>query len=184
MRPLPSLVTSITVPVSATSAVRAGEPEPGGEETLTQRRAHAAHHRRDVVRVKRRAERAREQLGHLPSTLVNGGHHEVAGVVTGELQQPLAEVRLHGLDPRGGKRRVEADLLGDHRLALHRQRDAAAATKFDDVGVGVRRAAHLHDDGASGLGMLADCATYRAGSASTRSLIAVNSPRRRRNRNR
>src|SRR5262245_58440066 len=61
-----------------------------------------------------------EKVRHLVPALVHYGRDDVRGRLPGELQDVLAEVRLHYLDAGPLQRMVEVAFLGDHGLGLHR----------------------------------------------------------------
>mgnify|MGYP003668516988 CR=1 FL=1 len=64
-----------------------------------------------------------EQFGDLLLGLVYGGRDDVRGWLLGELDDVLAQIGLDHLHAVGDQRLVQADLLGDHGLALgHRLR--------------------------------------------------------------
>ena len=127
---LPSLVTRTTEPVSATrklapvmptSAAKKRAPQlaPG----LAEQRFRLVHRRPAVVL----GEQGRDLvLGH-----VDRRRQDVARGLAGELDDVLAEIGLDPADRGGLERLVEADLLGDHGLALGHRAGAGGLAQAD-----------------------------------------------------
>ena len=153
-RPLPSLVTSTTVPVSATAKLQPVMPTSAAQERLAQLRAGERRQlRRGVVELV--AGDAREQLAHLALRLVDDRRDDVARPVAVELHDVLAEVGLDHLDAGRLERRVELDLLAQHRLRLHGQLRAGVVADADDDAVrlgGVGREVHPRAGRLAGIG--------------------------------
>ena len=143
-RPLPSFSSTITVPLSATRKLRAGDAHAGLEERRAQALARVRDQLLRVVR-HRAAAVGREHLGDLAARAVDDRGEDVRGPLAGELDDPLAEVGLDGRQARRLEGVVELDLLGDHRLALGDHLHAAPARDLEDRAHGVvggRRADH------------------------------------------
>ena len=60
-----------------------------------------------------------EQLAHVVVVQVDGGHHDVAGLLAFQLDDALAEVGLDHLDALRLQIGVHLAFLGEHRLRLH-----------------------------------------------------------------
>ena len=60
-----------------------------------------------------------EQLAHVVMVQVDGGHHDVRGLLALELDDAFAEVGLHYFDAFALQIRVHLALFGEHRLRLH-----------------------------------------------------------------
>ena len=99
MRPLPSLVTSTTVPVSATAKLAPVIPMSAWRNFSRSASARATAVRTSGSASKRPLELAREELGHLPLRLVDRGRDDVRRLLVGELDDVLAQVGLDRRDP-------------------------------------------------------------------------------------
>ena len=128
--------------------VDAAHADLGGGEVLAQAPARVGDQRLAVVGQVLAALGA-EELGDLGAVQMHGGGDDVRRSLTGELQDPLAEVGLH--DPYAGllEGLVELDLLRGHRLRLGDEPGAARAGEVDDVPRG-RVAIRRVEDGAAG----------------------------------
>ena len=126
MRPLPSLVTSTSEPVSATREVDAGDADVGGEEVLAQpgpcERVELGRLGAEVIG---RGRGGAEDGADRVAVAVQRGGDDVARRFAGELDDPLTEVGLDDRRAGGIERLVERDLLGRHRLRLHDRARAA-----------------------------------------------------------
>ena len=119
--PLPSLVTMIEVPVSATRKLAPVMPTSAARKR-SRRMPRASASRlvgslRSRSRVEMRVDAA-EILLHLVLVHMHGGRDDVARHLAAKLDDVFAEIRLHRHDAVRGKMIVQPDLLGDHRLAL------------------------------------------------------------------
>ena len=94
-----------------------------------------------------------EEFSHLVAEHVDRRHHHVAGALTGELNDPFAEVGLQRLYPGFRQRPVEMDLFAGHALALDGQLYPPGAGQVGDVGVGLFGGAGQEDRGAGGFGI-------------------------------
>ena len=116
-RALPSVLTSITVPVSATQRVRARDPRAGVDEPTPQmpRRRPYQH-----VRIRRQVFPGglADQLSRALARDVQRRRDDVRRPFARHLHQELAQIGFNHLDPVAFQRRVELNLLGRHRLAL------------------------------------------------------------------
>ena len=74
-----------------------------------------------------------EDLGDLLLGHVDGWHHHVRRRLVGELDDPLAQVRLVHLDAGLLEGLVQVDLLGGHGLRLHDALHALGLGKVEDV---------------------------------------------------
>ncbi len=120
--PLPSLVTMMPEPVSATRKLAPVMPT-SAARNCGRRMARASSH--SVARlVERRAPdrarvcAARKRLGDLLLHQVDRRRDDVARRLVAELDDVFAEIGLDRRDAVGFEMIVERDLLGDHRLAL------------------------------------------------------------------
>ena len=71
-----------------------------------------------------------EHLGDLFDGLVQGGRDDVIRSLLGKLNNVLAEVGFNHFDAARFQVMVEVNFLGDHRLRLHDQLDAALASQI------------------------------------------------------
>ena len=97
--------------------IDAGHPDGGGQKDLPQRLArrpgeitHLGGHLQPQF--------AQERLGHCLSAQMQRRSEDVAGRFVTQLDNVFAQIGLNGLDPDLLQRRIEADLLGQHRLGL------------------------------------------------------------------
>ena len=119
MRPLPSLSTTHTVPVSATAKF-APLIATLVERNFLRRCARAtAASAFGIVRQLGDAERAHEQLADFGAVLVNRRNQNMRRMLVGKLNNQLGQVGLAGRDPGVGERLVELDLVGGQRLDLN-----------------------------------------------------------------
>ena len=119
IRPLPSLSTTQTVPVSATAKFAPLTPTPAVRNfRRRKRRATAVSSRRVVAQALGAGEVAAEERGDLLAVAVDRGDEDVRGAVAGELVDELGQVGLQRRDPRSASAVVEPDLVGGHRLDL------------------------------------------------------------------
>ena len=109
----------MSVPVSATARLTPVIPTSRLQEALPQHPARVGDERLRVVGVERPARLALEQLGDLAGVEVDRRREQVRRPVAERLHDVLAQVGLDRVDARRGKRVVEPDLLGQHRLGLH-----------------------------------------------------------------
>ncbi len=105
--------------------VGAGDAHAGGEENLAQFVAGNADLLGDVLAGDVPLQRLGEDVAYLLAGKVDGWDDQVAGSLPLELENPLAEVGLDGLDAGGGQGVVKVDLLADHRLGFGDDRHAA-----------------------------------------------------------
>ena len=113
--------------------VRAGQSRPGAEKVIAQTAPRARHHRRNVVRIKLAPQLLAQQRRDPLAPLVNRRHHQVTRTLPRQLQQPLPQIRLNRPNALRFELVIELDLLRDHRLALHHQRNAPLAANVADV---------------------------------------------------
>ena len=104
--------------------VAAADAHARGQEFLAQQPSRHGGQPGDVVGRQRLAGQLGEHLGDLLAGLVDRRRDDVIGRVAGQLDDPLAQVRLHRLHAGRLQRLVEVDLLGGHGLALGCQGDA------------------------------------------------------------
>ena len=126
--------------------VRAADAGVGREETPAQVGAGKAREALRVVLALGRAHAAVEQCADLAPRLVDGGHDQVRRRLAGELHDALAEVGVHDLDAARLEVRIQAALLGEHRLALHHPPRAARREQLRHDAAergGVRRPVHV-----------------------------------------
>ena len=120
IRPLPSLSTTASVPVSATAklapliATRARR----NRSRRCARAAMASLRGSSVSAGVDARHGAQEDLADLGPVLVDRRHQDVARLVVAELHDELGQVGLVRGDAGGLERLVQADLLGGHRLDL------------------------------------------------------------------
>ena len=124
--------------------VRPRQPGAGAQKVLAQAAPRARHHRRDVVGIELLVKLLAQQRRHALPALMNRRHHQMARALARELQQPLPQVRLDRPNPLRLEVMVELDLLRDHRLALHHQRNPALTTDPRDVLQRILRRRHLN----------------------------------------
>ena len=116
-RALPSLVTTTSVPVSATATLAPVMPMSAARNFCrSSRRATATS--AGMSAASSSLTSLREDPGHLLLRHVDGGHHHVRGALAGQLDDPLAQVGLRHLDALLLEEGVEVHLLGGHRLRL------------------------------------------------------------------
>ena len=126
--------------------VGAGDPHVRLEKLLPELLPRRLDHEGDVGR-DLFLELLREVLGHLEAAQMDGGHHHVGGLLAGQGDDPLAQVRLGGGDPGGLEVGVQVDLLGGHRFGLDDPLDPLFLAEIHQVGlqrVAVLRPEHLH----------------------------------------
>src|SRR5215471_9529001 len=144
-RPLPSLVTSMTVPVSAMRALAPVMPTWASAKTRRSSwRATPA-----ISPMFSRETGWPTCASKRPLTcwrLLDGRHDHVRRRLVGELDDPFAEVRLHRLHARRLESVIQEDLLGHHRLALGEQGGPTPPAELDDVADGIGRGRRLVDD--------------------------------------
>ena len=132
--PLPSLVTITEVPVSATRKLAPVMPTSAARKRS--RRMPRASASRLVGSVRSRSRgRWCGRGGSRPRpgpVHMHGGRDDVARRLAAELDDVFAEVGLDRLDAVRLEMIVEADLLGDHRLALGDGAGAGAAADVED----------------------------------------------------
>ena len=131
--PLPSLVTMIDVPVSATRKFAPGYADVGGEELGPQHLARLGQQLLGLGETavgRQIAMRLAEFLLDVFRREMDRRRDDVGGRFVAQLNDVLAKVGLDRLDSRRLEGVVEADLLGDHRLALG---DALRAHRLAEV---------------------------------------------------
>ena len=119
--------------------VRARHPHPRCQEAGPQPPSSAGHHCRNVVRVENLPQRLAQHRRHLLPTLMDRWHHQMAGPVGGQLQDPLAQVTLDRANPPRCQVVVHLQLFRHHRLALDHQIAPARPTELRDVAVRILR---------------------------------------------
>ena len=125
--------------------VHAGQPGLRRQELLAQVPARRLGELGRVGQPGRRAQLVVEEIADLLLLLVDGGHHDVAGRLLGELDDALSQVRIDHLDAAFDQIWIEVALFGEHRLALHQPRHAAVAQDaVHDAVVLVRVASPVH----------------------------------------
>ncbi len=141
MRPLPSLVTMQTVPVSAMRKVAAADAHVGGEKFLAQSGARNAAH---CLRIEggRHVELFLENLGNILDALMDHRRHNMAGRFVGKLDDILAQIALHRLHAGFFQRVIEVNLFGRHGLGFDHFLHIVLACNIqhDRVGLGRSRA--------------------------------------------
>ena len=116
--------------------VGAADAEVGVQELLAQGHSGDAGHFRDVFRVGY-AQPVGEEPGYLGAGFVEGRGDQVGRGFAGELDDVFAQVGFKDGDALGFQDGVEAEFLGDHRLAFGDDADAAGAGDLGDDGVGL-----------------------------------------------
>ena len=101
--------------------IDAGQPDVGDEEFFAQHLAANLDQLIDVVGVIDAFDLFVEEAGDFLLGLVDRRHDDVRRLFAGQLNDVLAHVRLHRVDPRRFSRVVQLDFLADHRLALDHQ---------------------------------------------------------------
>ncbi len=146
--PLPSLVTMIEVPVSAMRKFAPVMPTSAARKlsrSTAARLAKKLHRLGEIaaaVELRVRAAKIRLDLGRVE---VHRRGDDVARHLVPELDDVLAEIGLDRRDAVAFEVVVEADLLGDHRLALgHGPRPRGPADAEDDVPRLRRIAGEMH----------------------------------------
>ena len=115
--------------------IRARDPDVGGEEFGAQ---HLARLGQQLLRLgeaavgRQIAMRLAEFLLDVLRPQMDRGRDDVGGGLAAQLDDVFAKVGLDRLDPRRLERVIEADLLGDHRLALGDALRAHRPAEVDD----------------------------------------------------
>ena len=119
--PLPSFVTMIEVPVSATRKLAPVIPTSRRQELVAQDRPRLRqqlHGLREVAARRQMLVGSAEIRLDLLAIEMHGRRDDMRRRFAAKLNDIFAEVGLDCVDIRRLERGVEADLLGDHRLAL------------------------------------------------------------------
>jgi hypothetical protein len=138
-RMFPSFSTITRVPVSATAKLAPRRPS-RLQEPLAQHAARDPGQHRHVLggRVPSSRWKSAETS---PRDLWIAGRMMCDGVSCASCTMYSPRSVSTGVTPAGLERGVEVDLLGRHRLGLHRRRHAASARQVDDVAARLRRVA-------------------------------------------
>ena len=113
--------------------VRAGDPDVRVEELLPQDAA--CDHRLIAGLGLRAAQLLLEYASHVMPGVMQRWGDDVIGPLIGELQDVLAQIGLDGFQIVGLEPRVQVDLLGRHRLRLHKQfRALLFGERQDEIG--------------------------------------------------
>ena len=126
--------------------IRAGDADVGGKELVAQDGARLAEQLLGLRKVARRRQIAMgaAKVGFdVVAADMDGRRDDVRGRLAAQLDDVFAEIGLDRLDSRRFQRRVEADLLGDHRLALGHRLGAALLAQAEDDRVRLRRVARV-----------------------------------------
>ena len=129
-RPLPSLVTSTSVPVSAAAKFTPVTPTSAREELGPQPFTSPGRERLALHGQRRARLRGPSTSRIWGSVLWIAGSDHVRRPLARELHDVLAEVGLDRTHARALERGVEVDLLGRHRLRLHDRAGAARRGRF------------------------------------------------------
>ena len=111
------------------SEVCPGNPHVGIDKLPTQPLARGLDHEGDVRR-DLLVELPGEVIRDLITAQVNGGHHHVGRPVSGQLDNPLSEVRFADVQPLFLEIGTEIDLLGSHGFGLDNSLYAPCATEI------------------------------------------------------
>ena len=79
----------------------------------------------------------RKYLGDLVAIQVEGRGGNMGRGVAGQLDNELPQIRLYGLDARGGQGRIEADFLGSHGLGFDHRLDPMFPGHLEDKPAGL-----------------------------------------------
>ena len=146
--PLPSLVTMIEVPVSATRKLAPVMPTSAARKrsrSTAARFGQQLHRLGEIALGVEMGVNAPEILLHLRGVEVDGRRDDVARQLVAQLDDVFAEVGLDRPDAVRFEVMVDLDLLGDHGLALgHRLRAGLAADGQDDVAGFLRIPGEMH----------------------------------------
>ena len=120
--------------------VHAGEADVGIHEFFAQHITSDLDQRIDILGVGHARHLLCEQFGDVLLGLVDRRHDDVRGLLTGQLDDVFAHVRLQRFDAGGVHGVVQLDFLADHRLAFHHQPGVVLVADAEDDGVGLIRA--------------------------------------------
>ena len=138
---MPSLVTIITVPDSAISALAPVMPIPAVKNASRISSRAVPTWSRDVLAGYVSSQRG----GHVGADLLpgqmHGRHHHVTWSLMAELNDPLAEIGLHYSETGVLGHMVEPNLLAHHRLRFRDQRDIVTPRDLENDAIGSSRIA-------------------------------------------
>ena len=124
IRPLPSLVTTQNSAGFRYAEVHPGDSHVRVQEYLAQCPSGRSRQGRNVLGVFK-AQLLLEELAHLMPAQVHRRCDDMRRFLPSQLDDVLAQVRLHGPMPPALERGVQSDLLGDHGLGLRKKQSAA-----------------------------------------------------------
>ena len=136
-RMLPSLSTSISVPVSAAIRVRAGDADVGVQKLVAQPFARELRQRFSGIQRKIGLEFALEQRGDALAAVVQRRRQEVRRLLVRQLQDKFREIALDHFDPIRLQNVVEANFLGRDALAFHHQLRGPPVAHIQNVAASV-----------------------------------------------